>query len=200
MGLITNDQFFGKTETYRRDLRIRLPVDDASGLDRFKLKVTSQGCADIGVCYVPHEQIAEIRLAAAPVDTLVSDPLTRLGIENKKQSESQRAEGSFSDRGTQGLIGGDESRFVQVLESGRIWATWTASNGAGGRQTLVTHSDPSGGSFTTPFVLPVAITRQSYGNRPPSAVCTTFASNATPVTWATRKRTLGEPRKTVRTG
>ena len=121
-GQIHDDQFFGKTETYRRELRFRLPVDDASGLDRFKLKVTSQGCADIGVCYVPHEQSADIRLAAVPIDTLSADPLTRLGIENKKQGESQRAEGSFSDRDAQGLIGGDESRFVQVLESGRIWA------------------------------------------------------------------------------
>jgi len=103
-GQIHEDQFFGKTETYRKELRIRLPIEDAAGLDRFKLKVVSQGCADVGVCYVPQEQTAQIRLAAASADP---------------------REGSatpFSDRFAQGLVGGDDSSFVQVLESGRIWA------------------------------------------------------------------------------
>ncbi|MSQ50666.1 MAG: protein-disulfide reductase DsbD [Betaproteobacteria bacterium] len=121
-GQIHEDQFFGKTETYRRELRIRLPVEDASGLDRFKLKVTSQGCADAGVCYVPQEQSAEIRLAAVSIDTLSADPLARLGIASGQEGDTRRAEGSFSDSAKQGLIGGDESGFVQVLESGRIWA------------------------------------------------------------------------------
>jgi thiol:disulfide interchange protein DsbD len=54
---------FGKTEIYRREARIRVPVtsdDKARGI--VKLKVTSQGCADIGVCYVPLEQFVEARL------------------------------------------------------------------------------------------------------------------------------------------
>ena len=59
------DQFFGRVETYRRNLRIVLPLEGTGGPDRFKLKVTSQGCADSGVCYVPHDQFAEIRLASA---------------------------------------------------------------------------------------------------------------------------------------
>lgn len=57
------DLFFGKAEIYRREARIRVPVtsdDKARGI--VKLKVTSQGCADIGVCYVPLEQFVEVRL------------------------------------------------------------------------------------------------------------------------------------------
>ncbi|MBI2295378.1 MAG: protein-disulfide reductase DsbD N-terminal domain-containing protein [Betaproteobacteria bacterium] len=57
------DPFFGKTETYRREVRIRVPVtsdDKTRGI--VKLKVTSQGCADIGVCYVPLEQFVEAQL------------------------------------------------------------------------------------------------------------------------------------------
>lgn len=63
-GNVKEDPFFGKTETYRREARIRVPVT-ASDLARgiVKLKVTSQGCADIGVCYVPLEQFVEVRLA-----------------------------------------------------------------------------------------------------------------------------------------
>ena len=62
-GKVKEDPFFGKTETYRREVRIRVPVT-AEDSDRgsVKLKVTSQGCADIGVCYVPLEQFLEARL------------------------------------------------------------------------------------------------------------------------------------------
>ena len=55
------DDFFGEVETYRKSVRIVLPVEGAGRLD---LKVTSQGCADIGVCYVPMESKATLRVAA----------------------------------------------------------------------------------------------------------------------------------------
>jgi len=64
-GEIHNDQFFGRVETYRGNLHFLLPIESAGGTDHFRLKVTSQGCADSGVCYVPHDQYAEIRLASA---------------------------------------------------------------------------------------------------------------------------------------
>ena len=51
-GLKHKDEFFGEMEIYRKEVRIRLPVH---GEGRFDLKVTSQGCADAGVCYVPME-------------------------------------------------------------------------------------------------------------------------------------------------
>ena len=63
-GKVKQDSFFGRSETYRREVRIRVPVtaeDSARG--KVELKVTSQGCADIGVCYVPLEQFIEVRLA-----------------------------------------------------------------------------------------------------------------------------------------
>jgi len=67
-GLKHKDEFFGEVETYRRELRIRIPVE---GDGRFDLKVVSQGCADAGVCYVPMESKLSLRLdgsggAAAP--------------------------------------------------------------------------------------------------------------------------------------
>ena len=59
------DEFFGEVETYRGNLIIVLPFDGAgAGVPSITLTAVSQGCADIGVCYVPHEQKAELRLAA----------------------------------------------------------------------------------------------------------------------------------------
>jgi thiol:disulfide interchange protein DsbD len=60
------DPFFGETETYRRQVTLRVPVaaaDAARG--RVLLKITSQGCADVGVCFVPLVQTVEVRLPAA---------------------------------------------------------------------------------------------------------------------------------------
>jgi thiol:disulfide interchange protein DsbD len=61
-GIAHKDEFFGETQVYRRDVRIHLPVQ---GEGRFELLVSSQGCADVGVCYVPIESRASIDLAAA---------------------------------------------------------------------------------------------------------------------------------------
>jgi len=65
-GIRKKDEFFGEVETYRKQVVIRLPVESADG--PFQLAVTSQGCADVGVCYVPMDSKATIRLAgfAAP--------------------------------------------------------------------------------------------------------------------------------------
>jgi len=62
------DEFFGETEVYRGDLRIMIPVTNlptSAGDGRITLKAVSQGCADVGVCYVPTEQRAELQLVAS---------------------------------------------------------------------------------------------------------------------------------------
>ncbi|MBX3665334.1 MAG: protein-disulfide reductase DsbD [Burkholderiales bacterium] len=63
-GLVHKDEFFGETQVYRDEVRIRLPIH-AGGARRAVLTAVSQGCADVGVCYVPVEQKAELQLAAA---------------------------------------------------------------------------------------------------------------------------------------
>ena len=62
-GKVKFDETFGKdVETYRGALAIPLPVAQASG--PFRLTVTSQGCADRGLCYPPMASSIEVRLAA----------------------------------------------------------------------------------------------------------------------------------------
>lgn len=51
--------------------------------------------------------------------------------------------------------GAIETMVIDQDSLGRIWATWTASNGAGGRQVMVTRSVPGGTDFITPFALPM---------------------------------------------
>ncbi|SAL01640.1 protein-disulfide reductase [Caballeronia fortuita] len=59
-GKVHFDQTFDKNvETYRGELLIRIPVTKASG--PFELAVTSQGCADGGICYPPMEKTYCVR-------------------------------------------------------------------------------------------------------------------------------------------
>jgi thiol:disulfide interchange protein DsbD len=65
-GIPHKDEFFGSTETYRKAVAIRIPVE---GSGRFQLKVTSQGCADQGVCYVPMDSVAALDVSAGAAAT-----------------------------------------------------------------------------------------------------------------------------------
>ncbi|MFM0647092.1 protein-disulfide reductase DsbD [Paraburkholderia bryophila] len=58
-GHVKFDQTFNKNvETYRNELTIRIPIKQASG--PFDLAVTSQGCADAGICYPPMERVYHV--------------------------------------------------------------------------------------------------------------------------------------------
>ena len=104
-GEIHDDKFFGKQVIYRREIRILLPLA-AGGADRVKLSVTSQGCADLGVCYVPQVQSADLRLVSLgstpPSIFLKDDPLAT--------TPGRR------------VVAGEDLRFAGVLEAGRLWA------------------------------------------------------------------------------
>ncbi|MBV8261782.1 MAG: protein-disulfide reductase DsbD [Paraburkholderia sp.] len=67
-GHVKFDQTFQKNvETYRGELTIRVPVSMASG--PFDLAVTSQGCADAGICYPPAEHVYHVGGAALQAAT-----------------------------------------------------------------------------------------------------------------------------------
>ncbi|WP_245965076.1 protein-disulfide reductase DsbD [Trinickia dinghuensis] len=67
-GHVKFDPTFQKNvETYRGDLTIRVPVQSASG--PFDLAVTSQGCADAGICYPPAEHVYHVGGAALKAGT-----------------------------------------------------------------------------------------------------------------------------------
>jgi thioredoxin:protein disulfide reductase len=113
-GEIHEDKFFGKQVTYRREVRILLPLA-AAGADRVKVSVTSQGCADIGVCYVPQTQSAELRLVS---------------LGGARQSISPKEGPLFSAPGRKAAES-EDLRFASVLESGKLWAVMAVFFAAG---------------------------------------------------------------------
>lgn len=63
-GQVKKDEFFGDVEVYRNAVSILLPMQQDGKLSTAMLTAVSQGCADVGVCYVPQEQKAELKLTA----------------------------------------------------------------------------------------------------------------------------------------
>lgn len=62
VGKVKYDETFQKNvETYREQIRIVVPVEQAGG--DFRLVTTSQGCADAGLCYPPMQSAAIVSLA-----------------------------------------------------------------------------------------------------------------------------------------
>ncbi|MDR2239735.1 MAG: protein-disulfide reductase DsbD [Zoogloeaceae bacterium] len=96
-GEIKHDEFFGDVHTYRDAVVIRLPFTAADGLGAATLKATSQGCADIGVCYPPNTQMLQVSLAAmsAPPDAPSADSADTAAPEE----ESSRLAGLLRNAG-----------------------------------------------------------------------------------------------------
>jgi thiol:disulfide interchange protein DsbD len=64
-GKVKEDQFFGKVETYRNQLVVKLPLEAAAPGSPMTVSAESQGCADLGVCYPPQIQKVTLSLPAA---------------------------------------------------------------------------------------------------------------------------------------
>ncbi len=64
-GTMKHDEFFGDVEIYRGPVVARLPLAAAQPGTQVVLTVTSQGCADAGVCFPPQIQTLKIPVPAA---------------------------------------------------------------------------------------------------------------------------------------
>ncbi len=102
-GKVKFDENFRKNvETYRGELRIGIPVQQAAG--PFTLVVVSQGCADAGLCYPP--MTTRVRLdPAAPAGSSIAQAAAAPG--ESRSLASALVDGTF---------------VRDVLAGGRIWA------------------------------------------------------------------------------
>jgi thiol:disulfide interchange protein DsbD len=66
-GKVKEDQFFGRVETYRGDLVVKLGLIDAKPGQQVVIAAESQGCADIGLCYPPTIQRVTLALPEGSV-------------------------------------------------------------------------------------------------------------------------------------
>ena len=101
-GIMKEDPTFGRVETYRDSVRILLPITQlnqsialANG-QPLRLKVTSQGCADVGVCYPPQHQTLVLRHADSSV--IFPDGVANSGVVPvPPQSNARSGQSSVTD-------------------------------------------------------------------------------------------------------
>ena len=117
-GQIKKDEFFGTVETYRKQVAIRIPV--AGNAEKLALEVTSQGCADVGVCYPPLTQKIEVRPAAFSLGgaTRAAAPQTGAAFGGREVTNAP-------------AIVSDEASFEQALASGNFLLMLAIFFGAG---------------------------------------------------------------------
>lgn len=109
-GKIKQDEFFGRVATFRNDVVIKLPLNRADpATQAVTLTVTSQGCADAGVCYSPVEQTAKLTLPAAAAAPASAAPL-----------------GGLADLGA--AIGGNSDEFLPPEQAFTVTASARDAN------------------------------------------------------------------------
>ena len=101
-GKTKKDPYFGDVETLRGKIAIKIPITRSSAdITSMNLITRSQGCADMGLCYPPYEQNAQVKLissAAAAASTTTTDPLQaiaklgkNMGLEEEEFLEPDKA-------------------------------------------------------------------------------------------------------------
>ena len=99
-GKVKFDETFGKEmETYHGGLTIRLPVESAPADGKWSLVVTSQGCADKGLCYPPQESV--FKVGGGVLDSLFGKraPADSSSIGNGPAAASGDAAGAAASTG-----------------------------------------------------------------------------------------------------
>jgi len=86
-GKIKDDPLFGKVETHRKQVSLKLPVSRSGpGEVTIALIAGSQGCADLGICYPPYRTTVNVVLPAisaassvtSSVNAIPADPIQAL--------------------------------------------------------------------------------------------------------------------------
>ena len=117
-GEVKQDEFFGTVEVYRGDIAIRVPITGQA--DRAQLRVTSQGCADIGVCYPPQKQVKAFNAAAlSGIDPGISSNSNATTSNDMSVAGDNPLLGAREVRNVPAIVS-DESRFATALDSGSL--------------------------------------------------------------------------------
>lgn len=112
-GKIKFDENFGKeVETYREQLRIVVPL--TAKAQALELTVTSQGCADAGLCYPPQKQTVNVDLSQAPAAGQAILP------SHSSASDVARASPSSNNSANSITSNSEDNRITQALHSGSL--------------------------------------------------------------------------------
>jgi thiol:disulfide interchange protein DsbD len=84
-GLAKTDEYFGDVEVYYLHAMIETPAIKAQ--DKLVLTVTSQGCANAGLCYPPRQQYFKVSANLSTITELDSAPSSTITTSNISQAD-----------------------------------------------------------------------------------------------------------------
>jgi len=135
-GVIKEDEFFGKVETYRGNINIDIPLSRLSDTNTLDFTVTSQGCADIGICYPPQQQVVTLSLPAMPT---TSSPMASQAAAPLAEESSFNPLSALKRFGNSLGLGTSDDKFLppeqvfifsaDVENGNHISATWKIKEG-----------------------------------------------------------------------
>lgn len=116
-GKIKDDENFGKLEVYFNEVSILLPIIETGGASTFTLKVRSQGCADMGVCYPPLPQQAVVSLA--PLAQSAQSPTPQMSLAPDAGNTTNIT--SIADSARVAPASDETSRIARLLKNASLW-------------------------------------------------------------------------------
>jgi thiol:disulfide interchange protein DsbD len=132
-GKIEEDEFLGKLEVYRGSIGINIPIERTGNADTLKMDITSQGCADQGVCYPPQTKTVSFNLPpklSAAAATASESPAADTGFDPLKKLKELGSSLGLTDSGDD-IIPVDEAfKFsAEVTGANTIRAHWDVADG-----------------------------------------------------------------------
>jgi len=117
-GHMKKDPIFGETEIFRDEVKIRAPVALPAGAKEVTLLAGSQGCSDIGVCYVPETRMLKVAMDDSAGGASALSPL--LG---RSQAAASYSTPNASSVAPEALLGAaaDPGGAARLFASGSLW-------------------------------------------------------------------------------
>lgn len=99
---IRDDEFFGKVPVYRKEVAVEVRLNpELNTNEQLRLIAKSQGCAESGLCYPPHEQSLSLILPAQST----AQALKTASTETPAQTETQKDAAPLSQASNSGGLG-----------------------------------------------------------------------------------------------
>ena len=121
-----HDESMGVMEVYRGHLEIRVPlIRQGPATDKVLIDVSSQGCADAGVCYSPHKQAVALSWPADPVWVAANDTGSNSTLKDIFKSLGIKPGGQGD------LLPPDEAFhfYAEIKDANTLWVSWRIADG-----------------------------------------------------------------------
>jgi len=125
-GEAEHDELMGLMEVYRGHLEIRVPlIRQGAAADKVLIDVSSQGCADAGVCYSPHKQSVALSWPTEAVRVAANDSASSSTLKDIFKSLGIKPGGQGD------LLPPDEAFhfYAEIKDANTLWVSWRIADG-----------------------------------------------------------------------